>query len=268
MKSSIQLTKARNIDLNKCILCQKIKDNKGDRRLTSTEKGRQLIISTSTDILKDDLISDVKGEELCLLKYHVNTCYSRYIRQRDRTESKALEKNCENAGPSEASNQEEFKADCRETKRRRISTEQPGNKVSEKPCIICNQVKHQGENKKYRICEVKCAKQFLSAERFFNDDVHRQTILLETHGDVFAADVFYHKKCLNRYMVTFEREMTSVINYEGDISNELAKEVCQAVLQELDFKGKAYSVSDCRDEMNRKLNEAGIGKYNSRFHYS
>ena len=60
MKSSIQLTKARNIDLNKCIICQKIKDNKGDGRLTSTEKGRQLIISTSADILKDDLISDVK----------------------------------------------------------------------------------------------------------------------------------------------------------------------------------------------------------------
>ena len=116
MKSSIQLTKGRNIDLNKCILCQKIKDSKGDRRLTSTENGRQLIISTSTDILKDDLISDVKGEELCLVKYDVNTCYSRCIRQRDRTESKALEKNCENAGPSEASNQEEFKADCRETK--------------------------------------------------------------------------------------------------------------------------------------------------------
>ena len=115
---------------------------------------------------------------------------------------------------------------------------------------------------------MKCAKQFLSAKRFFNDDVHRRTILLETHGDVFAADVFYYKKCLNRYMVTFEQEMTSVINYEGDISNELVKEVCQAVLQELDFKGKAYSVSDCRDEMNRKLNEVGIGKYNSRFHYS
>ena len=72
----------------------------------------------------------------------MSTRYSRYIRQRDRTESKALEKNCENVGPSEASNQEEFKADCRETKRRRISTEQPGTKVSEKPCIICNQVKH------------------------------------------------------------------------------------------------------------------------------
>ena len=98
MKSSIQLTKTRNVDLNKCILCQKIKDNKSDRRLTSTEKGRQLIISTSTDTLKDDLISDAKGEELCLLKYHVNSCYSRYIRQRDLTESKALEKNCENAG--------------------------------------------------------------------------------------------------------------------------------------------------------------------------
>ena len=108
----------------------------------------------------------------------------------------------------------------------------------------------------------------LSAKRFFNDDVYRRTVLLETHRDVSAADVFYHKKCLNRYMVTFEREMKSVINYEGDISNGLAKEVCQVVLQELDFKGKAYSVSDCRDEMGRKLNEAGIGKYNSRFHYS
>ena len=69
-------------------------------------------------------------------------------------------------------------------------------------------------------------------------------------------------------MVTFEQEMTSVINYEGDISIELAKEVCQTVLQELDFKGKAYSVSDCRNEINQKLNKAGIGKYNSRFHYS
>lgn len=78
-------------NLNKCI-CQKVKDNKGDKRLTSTEKGRQGIISTSTEILNGHLFSDVKSKELCLLKYHVNTCYSRYIRQGGRAESRMHKK--------------------------------------------------------------------------------------------------------------------------------------------------------------------------------
>lgn len=63
-------------------------------------------------------------------------------------------------------------------------------------------------------------------------------------------------------MVKFERELTSAIIYEGDVLDESTNEVCQSVLEELDVKGKAHSISDCREKINQKLTEAGIGMRN------
>lgn len=75
----IQLKKEsqkRRLDFDKCVLCQKIKDNKGDKKLTSTENGRDLLFESSK-ILEDNLLSEIQEDEKDEVKYHVNTCYSR-----------------------------------------------------------------------------------------------------------------------------------------------------------------------------------------------
>ena len=76
--SGVQLKKEdkkkRNFD--RCILCQKVKDTKGDKKLTSTQNGRTLLLEAST-ILKDSLVTEIPDDEKQNVKYHVNTCYSR-----------------------------------------------------------------------------------------------------------------------------------------------------------------------------------------------
>ena len=53
---------------------------------------------------------------------------------------------------------------------------------------------------------MKRAKQFLSTTKFFKDDIYTRTIFLNNVGDVFAADILYHRNCLRNYILKFQRE--------------------------------------------------------------
>ena len=49
--SSIQLVPVeRKLNLNLCILCQKIKDSSGSSKLTSTSEGRNVLLKTSQSL--------------------------------------------------------------------------------------------------------------------------------------------------------------------------------------------------------------------------
>ena len=61
------------LDLSKCVICQKFKDKNGDKKLTSTEKGRNTLIESS-EVLQDELSKNLDEDQI---KYHVNNCYSR-----------------------------------------------------------------------------------------------------------------------------------------------------------------------------------------------
>ena len=74
-KIAVPSTISSSKSLEKCVICQKIKDNKGDTKLTSTVKGRNVILECSA-ILKDNLLDGIDEENI---KYHVNTCYARYV---------------------------------------------------------------------------------------------------------------------------------------------------------------------------------------------
>ena len=80
---SLQILK----DVNKCIICQKKKGNKGNTKLTSIEKGRESIINCSS-CLKDDLLEGLPNRNYDEINYHVNTCYPHYVRSRERFEKK------------------------------------------------------------------------------------------------------------------------------------------------------------------------------------
>ena len=74
----VQLNKEdkKKWNFDRCILRQKLKDSKGDKKLMSTQNGRTLLFKAST-ILKDNLVTEIPDDEKQNVKYHVNTCYSR-----------------------------------------------------------------------------------------------------------------------------------------------------------------------------------------------
>ena len=76
--NSLQLVgsrKQKKVNLEKCIICQQ---EKRSEKLTSTENGRSKIQAASS-ILQDDLLSDVDGKDIVLIKYHMKACYKRNI---------------------------------------------------------------------------------------------------------------------------------------------------------------------------------------------
>ena len=77
------VTKPARRNLKLCIICQKVKDANRNTKLTSTPEGRTKIIQTS-NLLKDDTLSDFQDSDLTLLQYHVKTCYARYIKTGER----------------------------------------------------------------------------------------------------------------------------------------------------------------------------------------
>ena len=108
-----------------------------------------------------------------------------------------------------------------------------------------------------RICEARRARLFLSTIKYNKDDVYTRCSLLQNIGDVFAADVMYHKKCLSNYLRRFEREIEEILNpplselEKGDI-NLLFKEFVETI----DVQNKAYTLSDCREQFERYLEKS------------
>ena len=218
MDNSLQIvveTKTKKC-IDKCIICQKPKDNKGNKKLTSTANGRSTIIECST-FLRDNLLDGVK--ELDQIKYHVNTCYSRYVRQKKRTEDKDVDQG-EPEDPTKdepvSSRNEQSKPETRSSKRLKLdlsnTASTSASAVKDSPCIVCNQMKSKDIVKRFRICEARRARLFLSAIKFNKDDVYTRCSLLQNIGDVYAADIMYHKKCLSNYLRRFEREIEEILN--------------------------------------------------------
>ena len=162
-------------------------DNKVNAKLTSTEKERETIINCWS-CLKDYLLEGIPNRNYDEIKYHVNTCYPCYVRSRDRFEKKTeideIEDLNDEPGPSTSLTENR-------PKRRTVSNVN-FTLPSEKPCIICNQMKSRGDTKMLRISEARRARLFLSAIKFNKDEVFTQCILLGSSGDIFAADIMYH----------------------------------------------------------------------------
>ena len=246
----LQLISEKKLDLQKCIICQKVKDNKGNNKLTSTIKGRENIICSSR-ILNDRLTNDLTSDELLEIKYHVNTCYTRYIRMKERAENRAPEI------VSEETQYDNEIEDCEVRAKRRKTVE---NKEQKNLCIICDQVKCKGDKKLMRICETKRAKLFIRAVKFNKDNVYSRCSIYETPGDIFAADIIYHRNCMSQYILTFQRDIEDVMNYSDiDINSNMTQLVFEEMLSTLCLKQHAYSLSECREILNNKLAEAGSG---------
>ena len=123
---------------------------------------------------------------------------------------------------------------------------------SEKPCIICNQLKYRGDTKILRISEARRASLFLSAIKFNKDEVFARCILLGIPGDIFAANIMYHKNCLLNYLRKFEREVEMIMNPPLDSAENVEiTNIFQELIRTINIKNHAYFLSDCRDSFKK-----------------
>ena len=131
--SAIQLVPAeRKLNLNLCIICQKIKDSSGSSKLTSTREGRNVLLKTSQSLnVNDELMNNLSDHDLEKIQYHVKTCYASHKRKSERNEQKksTLKRTAEEPIVSFLSSPE--------SRQKRTKVSIPAS-PKEKPCIICN----------------------------------------------------------------------------------------------------------------------------------
>ena len=84
LSNAVQLfPNPKPLKLELCLVCQKVKDSTGSSKLTSTEAGRQTIISTSRK-LEDGLVTNNDQNRFTYIRYHVKSCYTTYKKKRAR----------------------------------------------------------------------------------------------------------------------------------------------------------------------------------------
>ena len=126
--AGVLLTLSVNLNkcCDKCIICGKVKDISGSKKLTSTEEGRAKIKDASV-ILQDGLLDGTSEAQLCKIKYHVKLCKSLYIVKTTIREDASERRREENP--------------AKERPKRAKLIPSP-IACKEKPCIICNQSKY------------------------------------------------------------------------------------------------------------------------------
>ena len=242
--------------MKKCVICKNVRDSKGEKKLTSTEKGRKTLIECS-NVLKDDLFKYLKLEELSDIKYHVNTCYPRYARQKGWEEKR---KNVQNDCQSRSQDIPDLTLENQIPEQRAKRRKMHKSTDCESKCIICDQRSYKEDEKNLRISVMKRAKQFLSATKLFKDDVYTRTIFLNNVGDVFAADILYHRNCLSNYILKFQRDLQLIMDNEEDTTDEDGVTVVDEIIEQLNLKNEAYHLSDFRDMVNKRFLDNGLGK--------
>lgn len=183
----------KKLDIRKCIIYQKDKDNKGSTKLWSAENGRDKVMSISI-YLEDKNFLGLSEREKAGIQYHLKTCYSTYnkswaweeIRQRKLDELHQ---------PKESSSTTHWpKPSCSRPNRQKIV-----RKISprEKTCIICNNMTSKRDSNRHQLSGPEKAKLFLSAHNFNKDAVHPRSILYQKVEDRFATNIIYYKNCMS-----------------------------------------------------------------------
>ena len=256
--SSIQLIhdEKNKGDLGRCIICQNIKDTKGDSKLTSNPEGRKNIIDAS-HVLQDDILLNFTESDFDQVQYHVNTSYARYKKMQERIEHRrnaAQDSGFETTTRIDSINT--VNPEIRPKRRKTMDKLIP----DDKPCIICNQIKCQSVLKRFRISESNHARNLINAVNFNKDSVYTRCILYKTPGDIFAADVMYHKKCMVIYIGQFMRDIDNLMSSADVNDDPCLEDAFEKMLLILELDKCGYALSDCRELMNKELHTTGVGK--------
>ena len=235
-----------------CIICQREKDSKGVKKLTSTEDGRNIVIKTS-EKLQDGLVAGIEPNDRINIQYHLKSCYSTYRKKGER---------CEEPQKRKAEEKSELLPAVSPVIRAKRSKPVVAADPKDKPCIICNQRKNHGETKRSRVETAEKADCLLKAVNFNKDEVHTRMIFFKEIGDVFAGDVLYHKNCLNKYLNQFERNIEKLLagHFGNNQETNVIKETFDELVQTLNLDTNGYAVSDLRDTINNTLKSKNHGK--------
>ena len=85
------VSKPKKINIELCIICQKVRDSNQNIKLTSAPDGRGVVIKTSR-ILSDDTLYRLNETDFNKIQYHAKTYYARYKKAGERSEKKELGK--------------------------------------------------------------------------------------------------------------------------------------------------------------------------------
>ena len=168
------------LKLELCLICQTVKDSAGSSKLTSTEAGRQSIISRK---LKDGLVTNIDQNRLVDRRYHIKSCYATYKTKVARHKVETPKQK-----PDEPDLSPLTPPVIWPKRSKTITSPDPWDK----PCIICNNVKCQGNMKRFWNESSEVAGRLLKAANF-----NKET------GDVWAKDIMYHNNCMNKYSASF-----------------------------------------------------------------
>ena len=125
----------------------------------------------------------------------------------------------------------------------------------DKPCVICNYVKCQGDTKRFRIESSEVADRSLKAANFNKNEIHIWLIFLKETGDVWAKDIMYRNNCMNKYISKFQRDIEKLLadDFENPEKSNHIEEAFNDVTGSLDIGTNGYALSDVRDTLNKKL---------------
>jgi len=182
--------KQKKFDIDLCLICQE--KNKSPLvnkpKPESLDRIREASISRKDDILK---IVDGLSSEILVFKWHRH-CYASYVSSHNisrKVERDVLEQN-------EECYEEGSIPSCSNSS---LLTRSFIPKCDYKKCIICQQDTKKKTKTTFRISEVERAKRLLGLCRERQDDVFVRLSTLNDTNDVFAADILYHKLCLDTY---------------------------------------------------------------------
>ena len=171
----------RNVDINKCIICQDneelSKKNKNVPLITG-ESGRKKIIEASK-IRKDDtyerlnkLISHAEDESSVLFVYHkTNACYMDYAHSGKLLKIKAKQETEENYTPEQKMNEEEKPAKLLRKDVTPCSPPSSGINPKYIKCLLCTFASHHQIRDKFRLCEYDSIKKVISTAKSKQDHV-------------------------------------------------------------------------------------------------
>lgn len=229
-------------DPKRCIICQK----STPEATTGTENGRKRVHQAAS--IREDVVSKrlkVIGQEDFV--YHMsNQCYKTYTMKSvlDRiTKGKS-------AKSQDVDNTTRSKRAVRRSSSMPRPEPSPECKIYKQTCVICGNVKHQGNYEKYRISESQRAKKFLEATVFMQDEVFTRTCDLQDIHAAFGADLYCHKQCVNRYLLQYERACSDRSD-ENQTASCMQKAWTSAIadIETGLANGNAYELSYVRDAM-------------------
>ena len=242
------------------------------------EEKRMIIIAAATS-LKDTIVLDNIAKCPNTFRYHnqykrnnrsqIKQCYKVYS-----CKFKRYHPSASHLAPElEATTEDEKKAidtpaRLRKSTRSRSDSGEiqnpklPKSKKTVPVCEICLKLvsgSWPNQNKKlFRISEMKVgdsrATRFLSAMKFNEDNIHKKFIFCQTVEDLFAADVYYHSKCMILYLMNYERHVNKLLqNIRREDTEVVLGEDVNLLLENLDLESQAYTLSDITKMINDAL---------------